>query len=59
MKKIQFQILSDQLLAEYNQKVSKDLKKDFEALGESELSIDAFSFYTSVAAEKILNWIPM
>ncbi len=50
MKKIQFQILSDQLLAEYNQKVSKAIQKDFEALAESELSIDTFSFYISVAA---------
>ena len=50
VKKIQFQILSDQLLAGYNQKISKGLQKDLEALEESELSIDAFSFYTSVAA---------
>ncbi len=50
VEQIQFEILSTLLLAEYNQKVSKTLRQDFESLSDSELSIDTFSFYTSVAA---------
>ena len=47
---MQLEILSVNLLEEYNQKVSKTLQHDFEALADSELSIDTFSFYTSVAS---------
>lgn len=50
MKEIVFNLLSTQLLEEYNRRVSRTLRRDFEALTDSELSIDAFSFYTSVAA---------
>ena len=47
---MQLEIVSVKLLDEYNQKVSKTLQHDFEKLADSELSIDAFSFYTSVAS---------
>ncbi len=47
---LQFEILSDSLLEEYCQKVSIDLLNNFELLQDSELSIDTFSFYTSVSA---------
>lgn len=47
---MQLEIVSTKLLGEYNQKISKTLHQDFEALADSELSIDTFSFYTSVAS---------
>jgi Fic family protein len=50
MEKLQFEILPANLLEEYNQLVSKSLKQNFEKLADSELSIDTFSFYTSVSA---------
>ena len=49
VEQIQFEILSTLLLTEYNQKVSKTLRQDFQSLSDSELSIDTFSLYTSVA----------
>lgn len=37
-------------MEEYNQQVSKTLQQSFEKLIDSDLSIDSFSFYTSVSA---------
>jgi Fic family protein len=45
-----FEILTDSLLAEYCQMVEVDFLKQYEGLIDSELSIDTFSFYTSVSA---------
>jgi len=50
VKELSLKILPIQLLEEYDQQVSKTLVQDFDALNDSELSIDTFSFYTSVAA---------
>ncbi|MEO6329258.1 MAG: Fic family protein [Ginsengibacter sp.] len=50
MENRQFKILSTALLEEYSQQVSKSLLKNFENFTDSELSIDTFSFYTSVSA---------
>ena len=50
MVKIQFEILPANLLEEYNPQVSESLQQNFEKLSDSELSIDTFSFYTSVSA---------
>ena len=47
---MQLEIVSIKLLDEYTQKASKTLQHDFEKLADSELSIDTFSFYTSVAS---------
>ncbi|NBB22878.1 hypothetical protein GVN20_26210 [Runella sp. CRIBMP] len=45
-----FEILTDSLLDEYCQVVGADLLNQYEELKDSELSIDTFSFYTSVSA---------
>lgn len=45
-----FNILTDALLEEYCQNVEADFLMQYQALKDSELSIDTFSFYTSVAA---------
>jgi Fic family protein len=45
-----FEIVTDLLLDAYCQIVGSDLLNQYEALKESELSIDNFSFYTSVSA---------
>src|ERR1700759_3006385 len=50
MRDISFQILSTDLLAEYLQKLSPSVSKQFEELTDSELSAKTFSFYTSVSA---------
>ncbi|RYY06100.1 MAG: Fic family protein [Sphingobacteriaceae bacterium] len=50
MKEIEIKILSTNLLEEYCLMVDESLLKTYERLEESELSIDTFSFYTSVAA---------
>lgn len=43
-------IISIDLLERYKKSIDPSLKKDFDALNDSELSIDTFSFYTSVSA---------
>ncbi len=43
-------IIPTDLLKKYKESISKNLEEDFSALKESELSIDKFSFYTSVSA---------
>lgn len=45
-----FEILTDSLLDEYCRVVGADLLNQYEELKDSELSIDTFSFYTSVSA---------
>jgi Fic family protein len=50
MEEMQFEILPAYLLSIYKQEVSETLPQDFEKLTDSELSIDRFSFYTSVSA---------
>lgn len=45
-----FKILNDELLADYSKNVSKEHLDVYKKLEESELSIDTFSFYTSVSA---------
>ncbi len=50
MDNLQFEILRTDLLDEYSHKVENMIVDNFEALSESELSIDTFSFYTSVSA---------
>jgi Fic family protein len=43
-------IISNDLLAEYLEKVPNNLKDAFEALQDAEISTDSFSFYTSVSS---------
>lgn len=43
-------IIPSDLLQKYKESISKNLEEDFSALEDSELSIDKFSFYTSVSA---------
>jgi Fic family protein len=50
MKKKDFEILSAALLEEYQKIISEDSLRKIEQLKESELSVDSFSFYTSVSA---------
>jgi Fic family protein len=45
-----FEILTSSLLEEYNQLFEADFLKQYEKLTDSELSINTFSFYTSVSA---------
>ncbi len=45
-----FEILTDSLFDEYCQTVGTDLLNQYEELKDSELSIETFSFYTSVSA---------
>jgi len=47
---MQFEILPVELLEEYDRQVSDALQQNFEKLVDSELSVDTFSFYTSVSA---------
>jgi len=44
------EIIPTDLLAQYKMSFNPSLKKDFEALNDSELSNETFSFYTSVSA---------
>lgn len=50
MKEIQFEILPTALLNDYLQQVDKSISLSFQNLKDSELSVNAFSFYTSVSA---------
>lgn len=50
MEKTQFEILSTELLEKYCQSISDIFLQKYQRLEESELSIDTFSFYTSVSA---------
>ncbi len=50
METIQFEILSSALLEEFCRNISKSAFQKFEALKDSELSVNTFSFYTSVSA---------
>jgi Fic family protein len=45
-----FEILTSSLLEEYSQLFEADFLKQYEKLSDSELSINTFSFYTSVSA---------
>ena len=48
--KNQLTILTGDLLQDYLEKVSNDLKGAFDSLQDAEISTDSFSFYTSVAS---------
>jgi len=48
--KIQLRIIPTDLLSAYISNFDSDLKSKFEGLVDSELSVDNFSFYTSVSA---------
>lgn len=50
MKKLSLQIIPTDLLEKYKSSFDLSLQRDFEALQDSELSIDTFSFYISVSA---------
>jgi Fic family protein len=50
VKNIRFEILSTDLFDSYKKEINNSLAERFEALTDSELSVDTFSFYTSVAA---------
>ncbi len=50
MQKIDFKILPTTLLEEYLKQIDKNLQSNFEKLEDSELSLNNFSFYTSVSA---------
>ena len=50
MSKFSLQILPTDLLEKYTNEFDKTLLSAFEKLTDSELSIDNFSFYTSVSA---------
>lgn len=50
MDKIKFEILPTALLAPYGEKVAEAFLSQYQKLEESELSMEAFSFYTSVSA---------
>lgn len=50
MKQKKFEILPTALLDEYCKRVDESKLKRYDQLQESELSIDTFSFYTSVSA---------
>jgi Fic family protein len=50
MKELQLEILPETLLKEYFRQVPKDISQNFDNLKDNELSVDAFSFYTSVSA---------
>ncbi len=62
--KLSLKIIPIELLEQYKKDFDKNVKLRFEELHDSELSIKAFSFYTSVSAVyssklkvKILNWM--
>ncbi|MDZ4709728.1 MAG: Fic family protein [Saprospiraceae bacterium] len=50
MTKLSLQIIPTDLLERYKDDFDKNAKKGFEELYDSEISMDTFSFYTSVAA---------
>lgn len=50
MEKIKFEILSAELLEKYCENITDTFLLKYQQLEESELSIDTFSFYTSVSA---------
>ena len=50
MKELKLKIIPTTLLPEYIKEVSKNLKADFDALKDAEISSDSFSFYTSVSS---------
>src|ERR1017187_5384874 len=50
MKKINLHIIPINLLETYSVQVEDKLEKEFEKLHDSDLSIETFSFYTSVSA---------
>ena len=50
MEKVKFEILTNELLKKYYENISDTFLKKYQQLQESELSIDIFSFYTSVSA---------
>lgn len=50
MEKIHFEILPIALLEEYSETITDTFLKKYEQLEESELTIETFSFYTSVSA---------
>ena len=50
MQELVFKIIPTALLADYRQQVNKELNSKFDALEDSELSANTFSFYTSVSA---------
>lgn len=50
MKKVKFEILTTELLEKYCESITDTFLKKYQQLQESELSIDTFSFYTSVSA---------
>ena len=50
MPGIRFQILPANLLTDYCQAVTESRLRSYERLEDSELSVETFSFYTSVAA---------
>ena len=50
MKKNKFEILPTELLEKYCESITSTFLKKYQQLEESELSIDTFSFYTSVSA---------
>jgi Fic family protein len=50
MKKIDLKIIPTDLLEQYKSSFDQSLQKVFEELHDSELSIETFSFYTSVSA---------
>lgn len=50
MEKVRFEILSTELLEKYCENISETFLQKIQRLEESELSIDTFSFYTSVSA---------
>ena len=47
---VKLSILPTDLLERYRRSIEPSLKKDFDALSDSALSLDTFSFYTSVSA---------
>jgi hypothetical protein len=50
MKELPLEILPPKLLKEYQRLMSGRISETFEALTDSELSANTFSFYTSVSA---------
>jgi Fic family protein len=50
MEKVRFEILPIALLEEYSETITDTFLKKYERLEESELTIETFSFYTSVSA---------
>lgn len=50
MKNIKLQIISTELLEQYCSQIDNSVQKNFNSLHDSDLSIENFSFYTSVSA---------